>query len=43
MTKWIVGLLLLANLALFGWMRWGSLLTGDANVGNGTGGIAPGA
>jgi hypothetical protein len=33
MTKWIVGLLLLANLALFGWMRWGSLLTEDADVG----------
>ena len=33
MTKWIVGLLLLANLALFGWMRWGSLLTGDADAG----------
>lgn len=32
MTKWIVGLLLLANLALFGWMRWGSLLTEDADV-----------
>lgn len=28
MTKWIVGLLL-ANLALFGWMRWGSALTVD--------------
>ncbi|OIR16056.1 hypothetical protein GALL_35610 [mine drainage metagenome] len=33
MTKWIVGLLLLANLALFGWMRWGSLLTEDADAG----------
>lgn len=33
MTKWIVGLLLLANLALFGWMRWGSLLTEDADSG----------
>ena len=33
MTKWIVGLLLLANLALFGWMRWGSLLTEDTNSG----------
>ena len=33
MTKWIVGLLLLANLALFGWMRWGSLLTVDADAG----------
>ncbi|MBI5890350.1 MAG: SPOR domain-containing protein [Nitrosomonadales bacterium] len=32
MTKWIVGLLLLANLALFGWMRWGSLLTVDADA-----------
>lgn len=31
MTKWIVGLLLLANLALIGWMRWGSALTVDAN------------
>jgi SPOR domain len=29
MTKWIVGLLLLANVALFGWMRWGSALTVD--------------
>lgn len=33
MTKWIVGLLLLVNLALFGWMRWGSLLTEDADSG----------
>lgn len=33
MTKWIVGMLLLANLALFSWMRWGNLLTGDADVG----------
>ena len=32
MTKWIVGLLLLANLALFGWMRWGNLLTEEAEV-----------
>jgi SPOR domain len=32
MKKWIVGLLLLANLALFGWMRWGSLLTVDADA-----------
>ncbi len=32
MTKWIVGLLLLANLALFGWMRWGSVLTVDADA-----------
>lgn len=32
MTKWIVGLLLLANLALFGWMQWGGLLTGDADA-----------
>lgn len=32
MSKWIVGLLLLGNLALFGWMRWGSLLTGDADA-----------
>ncbi len=30
MMKWIVGLLLLANLALVGWMRWGSALTVDA-------------
>jgi biotin operon repressor len=27
MMKWMVGLLLLANLALFGWMRWGVALT----------------
>jgi hypothetical protein len=33
MTKWFVWLLLLANLALFGWMRWGSLLTEDPNAG----------
>ncbi|BCK86590.1 hypothetical protein MIZ01_0353 [Sideroxyarcus emersonii] len=33
MTKWIVGLLLLVNLALFGWMRWGNLLTEDADSG----------
>jgi hypothetical protein len=32
MMKWIVGLLLLANLALFGWMRWGSVLTVDADA-----------
>ena len=32
MTKWIVGLLLLANLALFGWMRWGNLLTEEADI-----------
>lgn len=32
MTKWIVGLLLLANLALFGWMRWGSMLTEDVDA-----------
>jgi hypothetical protein len=32
MTKWIVGLLLLANLALFGWMRWGSMLTMDTDA-----------
>ncbi len=32
MTKWIVGLLLLANLAIFGWMRWGSTLTVDADT-----------
>jgi hypothetical protein len=29
MTKWIVGLLLLANLALFGWMHWGAALKED--------------
>ncbi len=29
MTKWIVGLLLLANLALFGWMQWGAALKED--------------
>jgi len=33
MTKWIVWLLLLANLALFGWMRWGIQLTEDADSG----------
>jgi sporulation related protein len=33
MTKWIVGLLLLANLALFGWMRWGNLLTVNTDAG----------
>lgn len=32
MMKWIVGILLLANLALFGWMRWGSALTVDADA-----------
>ncbi|MBI4807734.1 MAG: SPOR domain-containing protein [Nitrosomonadales bacterium] len=32
MTKWIVGLLLLANLGLFGWMRWGGALTVDADA-----------
>lgn len=32
MTKWIVGLLLLANLALFGWMRWGPALKEDPGV-----------
>jgi hypothetical protein len=32
MTKWIVGLLLLANLVLFGWMRWGGALTADADA-----------
>ncbi len=32
MTKWIAGLLLLVNLVLFGWMRWGGLLTEDAGV-----------
>lgn len=34
MTKWIVWLLLLANLALFGWMRWGSLLTVNTDAGS---------
>ena len=33
MTKRIVWLLLLANLALFGWMRWGSLLTKNTDAG----------
>ncbi len=32
MMKWIVGLLLLANLVLFGWMRWGGALTVDADA-----------
>ena len=32
MTKWIVGILLLANLALFAWMRWGSVLTVDVDA-----------
>jgi hypothetical protein len=32
MTRWIVGLLLLANLALFGWMRWGSSLTVETDT-----------
>lgn len=32
MMRWIVGLLLLANLALFGWMRWGNLLTGETDT-----------
>lgn len=32
MTKWIVGLLLLANLALFGWTRWGGALTVDVDA-----------
>lgn len=30
--KRIVGLLLLANLALFGWMRWGGMLTTDVDA-----------
>ncbi len=34
MTKWIVWLLLLANLALFSWIRWGSELTVDADAGS---------
>jgi hypothetical protein len=32
MMKWIAGLLLLANLALFGWMRWGSALTVEVDA-----------
>ncbi len=32
MMKWIVGLLLLANLLLFGWMRWGAALTVDSDA-----------
>ena len=32
MTKWIVGVLLLGNIALFGWMQWGSALTGNADT-----------
>jgi hypothetical protein len=32
MMKWIVGLLLLANLLLFGWMRWGNKLTVDVDA-----------
>jgi hypothetical protein len=32
MMKWIVGILLLANVALFGWMRWGSVLTTDKDA-----------
>jgi biotin operon repressor len=34
MMKWMVGLLLLANLALFGWMRWGTALTGEPGAGS---------
>lgn len=34
MLKWIVGLLLLANLALFGWSKWGTALTVDADAGS---------
>jgi biotin operon repressor len=34
MMKWMVGLLLLANLALFGWMRWGTALTGEQGAGS---------
>ena len=33
MMKWIAWLLLFANLALFGWMRWGIQLTQDADSG----------
>jgi hypothetical protein len=29
MTKWIVGLLLVVNMALFAWMRWGGGLMGE--------------
>jgi len=32
MTKWIVGILLLVNLALFGWMRWGGMLVADGDT-----------
>lgn len=32
MMKWIVGLLLLANLAIFSWMRWGHVLTVDTDA-----------
>lgn len=32
MTKWLVGLLLLANILLFAVMRWGVVLTVDADV-----------
>lgn len=32
MTKWIVGMLLVANLALFAWMRWGAALTVDSSA-----------
>jgi hypothetical protein len=32
MTRSIVGVLLLANLALFGWMRWSAALTVDADA-----------
>ncbi len=32
MTKWLVGLLLLANILFFAAMRWGAMLTTDADV-----------
>lgn len=32
MMRKVVGMLLLANLALFAWMRWGSMLTVDVNA-----------
>jgi hypothetical protein len=32
MMKWIVGLLLLANLLLLSWMRWGNALTVDVDA-----------
>lgn len=32
MTKWVIGLLLLANFAIFSWIRWSSILTVDTNA-----------